>query len=90
MRRIVLSLILVASAAACGLPPNQPVVTGTAAYDWRTGDFWVNGDPYVLPPDVATWHVQNGDEVAVYYRVEGEQRVVTRMEIRSRLINRMR
>lgn len=88
--RLFVLLAVVASLSACDLPPNLPQASGVAAYDLSTGGFWVNGKPYVLPPDVYTHGVRSGDYVNVFYEQQGDTRVVTRIEITSRLINRMR
>jgi hypothetical protein len=79
MRHIALTAALALLLAACGLPPNAPSAYGVATYNVRTGEFWVNGDPYVLPPDVQNWQVRSGDEVTAFYVQEGDQRVVTRL-----------
>lgn len=89
MRHVLLSAILLAGLAACDLPPNLPQAYGVAAYDVRTGGFWVNGKPYVLPPDVSTNMVRSGDTVNVFYQQQGDQRVVTRIDVVERRIFQM-
>jgi hypothetical protein len=86
MRRHILSAVLSLLLAACGLPPNAPSVDGVATYQPSTGEFWVNGDPYVLPPGVATWGVRSGDTVHVLYEQQGDTRVVTRIDIVKRFL----
>ena len=89
MRLHVLTALLSLMLAGCGLPPNAPQAYGVAAYDTRTGEFWVNGKPYEIPPGVPTHGVRSGDKVNVFYEQQGDQRVVSRIEVVEPFIFRM-
>lgn len=86
MRPHVPAVLLALVLAGCGLPPNAPSAYGVAAYDTRTGDFWVNGKPYYIPPGVSTNAVRSGDQVNVLYEQQGDRRVVTRIDVVDRFV----
>ena len=89
MRLRTLVAVLSVLVAACGLPPSAPQTYGVATYDRSTGDFWVNGRPYILPPDLPKRGVRSGDRVNVFYEQRGEDRVITRIEVLDSFVFRV-
>lgn len=85
MSRIVFSALLLASLAACEVPPQSGnVVSGFPAYDSRTRTLWVNGrEDFYLPPSVGAARLANADRINVTWEQQGDRRVVRNYTVES-------